>query len=206
MWAVNQGLSSTHLYASRPKVNLKNCIFQLFNNSNVLCLKDWPILKRGISFWTKDERKVYLLGNPAVYWLTSSCIAAYALLSFILIIAQKRKMLTSIRLQGGGMFFIAWALHYFPFNIEHRQLFLHHYMPALYMATLLTGVMFDKVTKRLPAYVRWAIMTAIVGIVIYMYRIYIPITYGEPWTKDGCTSATLRRSWDFGCNRYDKTS
>lgn len=183
MWKVNQGLSSTHSYASRPK--------------------DWPFLKRGISFWTKDNRKVYLLGNPVVYWVSSSSVLIYAIVSCVLMIAHKRRLLTTLNLEDGGMFFIAWALHYFPFNIEHRQLFLHHYMPALYMATLLTGVLFDQATKRLPVIVRWSIVVGIVGVLIYMYRMYIPITYGETWTKEECTNATLRSTWDFGCNRYE---
>lgn len=30
-----------------------------------------------------------------------------------------------------GFFFVGWALHYFPFFLMGRALFLHHYMPAL---------------------------------------------------------------------------
>jgi dolichyl-phosphate-mannose--protein O-mannosyl transferase len=40
-------------------------------------------------------------------------------------------------------FFTAWFLHYFPFFLMARQLFLHHYFPALYFAIMLFSVMFD---------------------------------------------------------------
>jgi len=34
----------------------------------------------------------------------------------------------------GGFLVLGWFLHYFPFFIMSRQLFLHHYFPALYFA------------------------------------------------------------------------
>jgi dolichyl-phosphate-mannose-protein mannosyltransferase len=38
-----------------------------------------------------------------------------------------------------GFFFLAWALHYFPFYLMGRQLFLHHYLPAHLASCLVTG-------------------------------------------------------------------
>lgn len=33
-----------------------------------------------------------------------------------------------------GFLVLGWFLHYFPFFLMSRQLFLHHYFPALYFA------------------------------------------------------------------------
>jgi dolichyl-phosphate-mannose-protein mannosyltransferase len=100
---------------------------------------------------------------------------------------------------AAGLFFIAWTIHYFPFNLMERQLFLHHYMPALYMATLIVGVFFDMLTRSVSPQLRLALVVVISMVVIYVYHIYIPITYGEPWSTRACLQATWRSSWDFNC-------
>ncbi|KAI8883721.1 glycosyltransferase family 39 protein [Backusella circina FSU 941] len=188
MWSVNQGLSKTYTYGSMPK--------------------DWPVLHRGISFWSKNNLKIYLLGNPLVFWLSSLCIMTYVAMKLIIAILSKRNIMRSSYFMNGrwqkydaaaGLFFVAWAIHYFPFNVMERQLFLHHYMPALYMATLIVGVFFDMLTSTFSSRVRLALVVIISMAVIYVYHIYIPITYGEPWSSQQCLQATWRSSWDFNC-------
>ncbi|CAO3651604.1 unnamed protein product [Mucor fragilis] len=190
MWSVNAGLSASHKFASRPK--------------------DWPVLRRGISFWTRNNRKIYLLGNPLVFWGSTLCVMAYVALKCVLWILEKRKMSTDFF--GGqwrkydaaaGLLFVSWAMHYFPFNLFGRQLFLHHYMPALYMAVLLMGVFFEMLTRKASAKIRWALVAMITVAVIYVYRIFLPITYGEPWSTRKCLEATWRPTWDMSCEWYD---
>ena len=44
-----------------------------------------------------------------------------------------------------------WALHYVPFFLMGRQLFLHHYLPALMFAIALVAVVLDHTLgRRLP--------------------------------------------------------
>lgn len=104
---------------------------------------------------------------------------------------------------AAGLLFISWAMHYFPFNLFGRQLFLHHYMPALYMATLLMGVFFEMLTRKASTKVRWFLVLMITAAVIYVYRIFLPITYGEPWSTKQCLEATWRPTWDMNCQWYD---
>ncbi|KAI8973653.1 glycosyltransferase family 39 protein [Mycotypha africana] len=186
MWDVNKGLPSAHAYGSRPK--------------------DWPLLKRGISFWSNRPLKIYLLGNPIVFWSTTACIITYILFKSVVTILAKRQMLPSSvehrfsRYEGMAAFFFAgWALHYFPFNLMDRQLFLHHYMPALYIATLMFGVIFEAITSRFNSPLRWFIVVLAITTLVYVYRIFIPITYGEPWSEGKCLQATWRPTWDFHC-------
>jgi dolichyl-phosphate-mannose-protein mannosyltransferase len=42
-----------------------------------------------------------------------------------------------------GFFFLAWGLHYFPFYLMGRQLFLHHYLPAHLASSLVTGALLE---------------------------------------------------------------
>lgn len=42
-----------------------------------------------------------------------------------------------------GFFFLAWFLHYFPFYLMGRQLFLHHYLPAHLASSLVAGALLE---------------------------------------------------------------
>ncbi|KAI9467724.1 MAG: glycosyltransferase family 39 protein [Benjaminiella poitrasii] len=190
MWNVNKGLSPSHTYSSRPK--------------------DWPLLKRGISFWSKNHKKIYLIGNPFVYWLSSACIFTYLGLKIIVFLLAKRRIRIPNHLESNlfkynyamGLFFVSWALHYFPFNLMNRQLFLHHYMPSLYMAILTAGAFFELFTNKLPTPIRWTFVITSIVAIIYVYRVFVPITYAEPWSTEKCLEATWRSTWDFRCKWY----
>lgn len=40
---------------------------------------------------------------------------------------------------SAGFLFTTWLTHWLPFNLMDRQLFLHHYLPALYVTILLAA-------------------------------------------------------------------
>ena len=42
-----------------------------------------------------------------------------------------------------GFFVIIWAVHYIPFFLFSRQLFLHHYLPAHLASTLIAGAVLN---------------------------------------------------------------
>lgn len=44
---------------------------------------------------------------------------------------------------SAGLFWIAWAYHYFPFYLMNRQLFIHHYLPAHLCSALVAGAVFN---------------------------------------------------------------
>lgn len=60
--------------------------------------KAWPLLRRGINFWGKDHRHLYLLGNPLVYWASTASIGIYVLLRLTFLLLDKR----GIKLRFGG--------------------------------------------------------------------------------------------------------
>ncbi|KAF7731234.1 hypothetical protein EC973_000650 [Apophysomyces ossiformis] len=188
MWNTNQGLTASHPYDSRPE--------------------SWPMLRRGINFWGKDHRHIYLLGNPLVFWGSTAAVVAYLVLKITFLLLDKRGYRTEFRglrhfyEESAGFFLAGWFLHYFPFFLMGRQLFLHHYMPALYFGILLFGIGFDLITIRLVTRKRMMVAIMVILCVICVYRRFIPITYGEPWTKNSCESAKWRSTWDFDCNQF----
>jgi dolichyl-phosphate-mannose-protein mannosyltransferase len=92
---------------------------------------------------------------------------------------------------------MGWALHYLPFFLMQRQLFLHHYFPALYFTILLTASTFDLITSSLRPRVRLQIGVAITIIAIYNFHRLSPLAYGSKWTRTQCENAKLMKSWDF---------
>jgi dolichyl-phosphate-mannose-protein mannosyltransferase len=96
-----------------------------------------------------------------------------------------------------GFLFVGWSLHYLPFYIMGRQLFLHHYFPALYFAILLSCCGFDLVTSTLRPRVRLQIAAVLIIIAIWNFQYFSPLAYGNPWTKKKCYNAKWSKTWDF---------
>lgn len=92
---------------------------------------------------------------------------------------------------------MGWALHYFPFYLMARQLFLHHYFPALYYSILLFAGSFDLLTSSLKPKVRLQIAGVLAILAIWNYVHLSPLAYGTQWTKAECEKAKWLRTWDF---------
>jgi dolichyl-phosphate-mannose-protein mannosyltransferase len=96
-----------------------------------------------------------------------------------------------------GFLFMGWFLHYSPFFLMARQLFLHHYFPALYFAILLFSGVFDLLTSALRPRVRMQIALVLIILAIWNFQHLSPLTYGNPWTKSQCEKAKWLKTWDF---------
>jgi dolichyl-phosphate-mannose-protein mannosyltransferase len=135
MWTANNELTESHPYQSRPS--------------------DWPMLRRGVSFWARDGRHIYFLGNPILYWSSTISIFTFLILSFIFKVRAHRHIKERFDRHrqaffqaSAGFYTMAWAFHYLPFYGMGRQLFLHHYLPALYCGLLVLGVVVDCILQK----------------------------------------------------------
>lgn len=195
MWRTNAGLVESHAWDSRPP--------------------SWPILQRGINFWGKEHRQIYLMGNPLVWWSATVSVIVYAAFKGIAILRWQRSCndysnTTFKRFDYEvGTSVLGWAFHYFPFFLMQRQLFLHHYFPALYFSVISFCQVFDFLTARVaiigtkdkPIINR---VTAVVflGLSIAVFGLFSPLAYGNTWTKSECNRVKLFDSWDFDCNTF----
>ncbi|KAF9413513.1 hypothetical protein BGZ94_000709 [Podila epigama] len=114
----NAGLTNSHPYQSGPI--------------------EWPFLIKGISFWTQEStrKQIYLLGNPIGMWLAIGSIAVIVGVAGADILSRRRgfhPLDQDVQKRfyfATGFFVVGWVLHYVPFFLMGRALFLHHYMPA----------------------------------------------------------------------------
>jgi len=86
-----------------------------------------------------------------------------------------------------------------------RQLFLHHYFPALYFAILLFCGVFDLLTSALRPRIRLQIALVLIIMAIWNFHHLSPLAYGNPWTKSQCEKAKWLKTWDFSCNDFYDT-
>lgn len=191
MWDTNAGLTDRHAYDSRPQT--------------------WPVLRRGINFWTKDHRQIYLIGNPFIWWGSLCAIMVYFLARALLMLRAKRgckDFQDSVIVyydQTCGFLALGWAMHFLPFFAMHRQLFIHHYLPALYFSILLFAVLFDVLTSGLRPKYRFIAALVMILIAFTSYTTYAPITYATPWTRKSCERARLLKTWDLNCKDFPET-
>ncbi|KAG0045646.1 hypothetical protein BGZ83_009120 [Gryganskiella cystojenkinii] len=191
MWTTNAGLTDSHPYDSRPF--------------------SWPTMRRGISFWGKEQKHVYLIGNWFTWYLSTFSIVLYVVIRGFLFIRDKRgykddfKGIREYYELSGGFFFMGWAFHYLPFFLMNRQLFLHHYLPALYFSILMLAVTFDLGCRFVPNKFRLLAMILVASAAIYVFRNLAPLTYGSEWTKDQCLASKMQKTWDYDCNQYPET-
>ncbi|KAJ3351514.1 hypothetical protein HDU83_008892 [Entophlyctis luteolus] len=131
MFVHNAALTTSHPYSSTPG--------------------SWPFVSRGVSFWeTKDGlRQIYLLGNPAIWWFSISSVGVFVVVWLIDRIVLRRQvdlLGPSLRKwfdNAIGFLFVAWLLHYIPFFLMGRMLFLHHYLPSFIFSTMLAAALMD---------------------------------------------------------------
>ncbi|CAO3651753.1 unnamed protein product [Cunninghamella echinulata] len=198
MWTANKDLTETHPYQSRPI--------------------EWPMLRSGISYWARDEYHIYFIGNPLIYWISTISLFTFLILTFFFTIRSHRRIQEKFNprayqfyQQQAGYYTMAWCFHYFPFYLMGRQLFLHHYLPALYCAILVFGVGVDVILQKWMYLsnqwkswmMTWSVVIMFTMMIISVFWIFMPLSYGLEWQLEACKQAEWLPLWDFGCSRYD---
>jgi dolichyl-phosphate-mannose-protein mannosyltransferase len=90
-----------------------------------------------------------------------------------------------------------------------RQLFLHHYFPALYFAIIALCQIYDYITARIPNIgLRERPLVGRLGAIVFLtlsivaFGLYSPLAYGNPWTQAACKKVKLFDTWDWDCNTF----
>lgn len=196
VFRINNSFTDPHSYSSTPQ--------------------SWPLLLRGVNYYGNDaaEKKlengshIYFLGNLAVYYFSFTVVLvmffSYALYSFRHMnpfAIQKESIDTVVFYDHGLEYTLGWLIHYFPYFLMSRQLFLHHYLPSLYFGILLIGQFVEyQISKR--KVLGYLTMTLITITSLYCFISFYPLIYGTPWTIKDCNHAKWFSGWDFNCMNY----
>lgn len=175
MWHINKNLKDHHIYQSDPAT--------------------WPFLLRGISYWAKDHKQIYLLGNAVIWWSVTAFIGIFVLVLAAELFAWQlgKPILQDTDVLNFHIqtvqYILGWLMHYAPSFLMGRQLFLHHYLPAYYFGILAFAhaleitVSYVFRNKKTVGYGIVITFAALVGSFFYIYK---PLAYGQPWRRDLC--------------------
>ncbi len=185
----------------------------------------WPFVTRGISYWENKEgfRQIYVMGNPPLWWTVIGILVLFFAFYLLDIISLRRGIDTfgsefrSWWLRGSGFLVIAWALHWIPFFLMGRQLFLHHYFPAFIFSVLASASFIDFLFRvvLLPApgspsafshwnqnrwggVLLWSVVTVLLTVYTLSFYYFSPLTYGFGFPDlDQLGQRKWLSSWDL---------
>jgi dolichyl-phosphate-mannose-protein mannosyltransferase len=161
MYRSNQRLSATHPYGS--------------------LWFSWPFMERPIFYWVQGNARIYLLGNPIVWWLSTAAVLVI-LINFL--ISGIRSMPRESRIMAG-----AWFMNLLPFIGITRVMFLYHYFIALIWAILMLAFLVDR-SKHVK---KTALAISVVALAIFVF--FAPLSYGLPLSNAAYNARTWFTSW-----------
>ncbi|KAH9628283.1 hypothetical protein HF086_017358 [Spodoptera exigua] len=226
-------LSKMHSYSTVPKVSFEayaSGFIERFFESHAVMFQgnaglkpkegevtsqpwQWPINYRG-QFFSGSSHRIYLLGNPVVWWGNLLFLVAFFIIYVINAIKEKRAEAFDGKsrelLNAAGWTFVGWALHYVPFWAMGRVLYFHHYFPALVFSSMLTGILTEylltSIKSCLSPELGKTVFHCIIGLVlsttIYSFYLFLPLAYGMngPLAHEpNSTMSGLKwlESWEF---------
>ncbi|GME80072.1 unnamed protein product [Ambrosiozyma monospora] len=124
----------------------------------------WPTLNVGIRLcgWGDDNIRYFLIGSPATTWTSSITLVTFIILTGVYLLRWQRQIddfpgpkniaeneKANLFLMGAVYPFLGWFLHFLPFLVMGRVLYVHHYMPTLYFAMIVFAYTIDALTKKI---------------------------------------------------------
>ncbi|KYK61730.1 putative dolichyl-phosphate-mannose--protein mannosyltransferase [Drechmeria coniospora] len=165
----------------------------------------WPFLHVGLRMCAWDEHtiKYYLLGNPSIYWGTTAALGVVGLVIACYLVRWQRGF-TDLseeeldQIHFSGIYpVIGWFLHYLPFVIMARVTYVHHYYPALYFAILAFGFLVDWFSRNRNATVQAAVYGTLYTLVIGLYILFIPISWGMTGSNKEYSYLMWFKNWNI---------
>lgn len=159
----------------------------------------WPLEVRSVYYWQgqADDKgvqgNIYLLGNPAVWWLSTLGVLV------ALFIWLGRPKLLGTRRHLVAFLLAGYALNFVPFAFIDRPMFLYHYLFALVFAILLTCVMlalfFGWQRRRFSAKATQQTYWGVVAVTVLGFLYFVPLSYGWPLSPSDLQQHMWLPSW-----------
>ncbi|TPX65799.1 dolichyl-phosphate-mannose---protein mannosyltransferase [Chytriomyces confervae] len=168
----------------------------------------WPIMQVGLRMcgWGDNELKYFLLGNPVVWIGSTVALVVFAAVCFVYLVRAQRRCgdwknedeLDDFMF-AGKVGVLGWFLHYLPFFIMGRVMYLHHYFPALYFAIILFAFVVDHLAKRTGKVLHAVILLAFTAGVVAVFVQFSDFVFG----MDGPATQWAHLKWISTWNVFD---
>ncbi|CAH1126628.1 unnamed protein product [Ceutorhynchus assimilis] len=175
----------------------------------------WPINYRG-QFFSGSQYRIYLLGNPIIWWSNLVFILLFLGMFLINAIKLQRGYIKSFsepqkqKLKACAWLFIGWLLHYVPFWAMGRVLYFHHYFPALLFSSMITGIMIDYLLEEISKFrnnsmsktIYHTLFGLILSVFCYSFYLFAPLAYGMSGPSANEPNSTMHGlkwfdTWEF---------
>jgi len=93
--------------------------------------------------------------------------------------------------------FGAWAIHYLPFFLMGRSLYLHHYLPAYMFSCMVLGGQFDYYTLAWKPWARYGLALLLILGTAFAFHWLSPLVYGTELPMEELAKLKLLKSWNF---------
>jgi dolichyl-phosphate-mannose-protein mannosyltransferase len=171
MYTANQGLTATHPYSSKWYT--------------------WPFMTRPIYYWNSSSfdnghtERIYLLGNPFI-WYLSTIALFYSILSFFGNKLSRDKILYI--LLGG------FAINLLPFIGIGRVMFIYHYLTAYIFAIIMIAYWIAKF-KPTNENKQVKIILGLILLAGIFFLYFSPLSYGLDITQSEFMNRMWLTSW-----------
>lgn len=177
----------------------------------------WPVNFRG-QFFSGNNYRIYLLGNPIVWWGNIFFLVAYIIIYVYIAVKEQRgykypSKITKLQakmLSSCGWLFLGWGLHYVPFWAMGRVLYFHHYFPAALFNSMLSGIimyyLLQFIMFSFPERIASSIYHWFIGILfsslVYSFYLFSPLAYGMTGVSSNDPNSSMYglkwlESWEF---------
>ncbi|MBI2062512.1 MAG: phospholipid carrier-dependent glycosyltransferase [Candidatus Yanofskybacteria bacterium] len=175
MYRSNQRLTATHPYGSS--------------------WYSWPLMTRPIFYWVSGDSRIYLLGNPVIWWASTVAI-------MLLLLQNLKFKIFNLKLNIAGILLGGYFLNLIPFIGITRVMFLYHYLTGLIFAILILVYLIEKQDGSTPfdkTQGKWLntrkifIGLTIASILAFIY--FAPLTYGLSLSPKAYNARVWLPSW-----------
>ena len=179
---------------------------------------EWPLNYQGQWFCMNTKKRVYMLGNPIIFWGNLACLAFFPVLYAWDAFKEHRKHVESAKwkmargktVSACSWLFLGWFLHYAPFWTMGRVAYFHHYFPAFLFSSMLSAVIITYTARVFsaslpellgPVFYHTVIGGVLAGAVLSFY-IFSPLTYGMEGEPASYSTSPMHhllwlQSWQF---------
>lgn len=141
----------------------------------------WPLLLRPIYYWVGGKAKIYLIGNPILWWFSSAGI----FLLFLLWVFNE----TTRKEKTPFLILLGYFVSLMPYFSVSRCTFLYHYFPALIFSILSLTYLLEIIKNG------EKILFFILIFVFLCFLYFAPLSYGFPLEPEQYQMRIWLKSW-----------
>lgn len=166
---------------------------------------EWPFVKKGINFWgsKNKEGKLFLVGNPLAWYIAFFSVPLFIMLMLSDKILKQRgyelfdEKNCKYLYEKGGFFLIGYLLHYLPFFLMGRALYLHHYLPSYIFSVLVCASYYEVLSNKIKFLKSKILVSAFCVTVFSVFVKIAPLSYGFLVGEEYLKSIRWFPGWNF---------